>query len=104
MFDLKRTVNNKARVEGSIAAKFRIFEITHFISHYSRSDIKTRLNQLFRNEVTQEVEMEDELPIFTLNGRPIGKVENTCPLSTQEYYAAYLYILMNCEEVDGWIE
>ena len=50
MFDLKKKVQNKARVEGSICEAYILEEISHFSSMYFEPHIPTRYTCLPRND------------------------------------------------------
>ena len=104
MFELKRSVFNKARVPGSICRQYLRTEIANLSAHYfpDNVDIETKLNSLRRNEVHVHP-VDAQLPIFTLQGRPIGSKLKHRILTTKEYDAAQFYILMNCGKIDHWI-
>ncbi|KAG8645724.1 hypothetical protein MANES_10G087532v8 [Manihot esculenta] len=44
------------------------------------------------------------LSIFTHAGRPFGHLDHGRMLSNEEYRAAHLYVLLNCPEIDPFIE
>ncbi|XP_038983288.1 uncharacterized protein LOC120111038 [Phoenix dactylifera] len=98
MHDIKQKVKNRASIEGSIVEAYIIEEISTFCSHYFEPSIQTRLNQVPRNEDEGEFDLVDRLSIFTHQGRPFGK-PSARHLTTQEFNAAELYVLLNCVEV-----
>ena len=98
MHDLKQKVKNRASIEGSIVEAYIMEEISTFCSHYFEPFIQTRLNQVPHNANGGEFDLMDRLSIFTHQGRPFGKPLER-HLTTQEYSAAELYVLLNCEEV-----
>ncbi|XP_021618084.2 uncharacterized protein LOC110619138 [Manihot esculenta] len=104
LFDLKKKVKNKASVEGSIVEAYLIEEISSFCSHYFEPSISTRLNRVPRNDDGGHVEPMGRLSIFTHAGRPFGQLEHGRMLSNEEYCAAHLYVLLNCPEIDPFID
>jgi hypothetical protein len=71
MGDSKRTVKNKARVEGSICASYLHRETSHFCSHYFNHLMLTPKST--RNEVIDECERSMWiLSVFRPSGRPFG--------------------------------
>ncbi|GLT24991.1 hypothetical protein SLA2020_001500 [Shorea laevis] len=105
MHDLKLTVGNKARVEGSICENYIMSEITQFCSHYFDGEVDTRASRLSRNEVNRGNDIDvDGLSIFNSLGEPIGGQLPYRYLTQEEYKAATLYVLMNCEEIKEWVE
>ena len=104
MHHLKKKVNNKARVEGSICEAYIIEEISTFCSFYFESHVQTKLNKVDRNDDGAEVDVPyGSLPIFTHPGRAVGK-EKTRYLTDAELKAAITYVLLNCEEIEPFLE
>lgn len=101
---MKKKVKNKASVEGSIVEAYLIEEISSFCSHYFEPSISTRLNRVPRNDDGGHVEPMGRLSIFTHAGRPFGHLDHGRMLSNEEYRAAHLYVLLNCPEIDPFIE
>lgn len=102
MGDFKRTVKNKARVEGSICMSYLHRETTYFCSHYFKTI--SLFNRSQRNEgaklndvVTTTLSISNQL------GRPSGKAQ-THWLSDAERRSAHVHILINCNEVKPYIE
>lgn len=98
MHDLKKKVKNPTVVEGSIVQAYLLEEISNFCSHYFEPTVQTRLNQVPRNDDGDELDCMDCLSIFTHPGRSFGKHVkrySTC----DEYKAAHMYVILNCEEV-----
>ena len=102
MHHLKKKVHNKAQVEGSICEAYAIEEIVTFCSLYFEPNIETRFNQVDRNFDGGEVDTRGCLSIFTHQGRAIGGGISRF-LDDQEFDAAILYILSNCEEISLYI-
>ena len=100
---LKKMVQNKARVEGSICEAYINLETSHFCTYYFASNVPCMRNRNKRNE--DEVEQDDTQPtlsVFRPQGRPSGRVTPRW-LTDEEYNAAHLHVLLNCEEVQPYI-
>ena len=95
---------NKAQVEGSISVGYLMDEAAKFASFYFKEGDPTIPEKEKRNEV----QLNDDLPyemfeIFKPPGKPLG-AEGKRYLSDDEYKAAWLYVLLNCPEVQPFIE
>jgi hypothetical protein len=101
MGDSKRSVKNKARVEGSICASYLHRETSHFCSHYFNHMMLTPTNR--RNEVDVENGRPSTLSIFGLPGRHSGKT-NEHWLTQIEMQSAQVHMLINCVEVKPYLE
>ena len=102
MGDAKRSVKNKARVEGSICASYLHRETTHFCSYYFNNTSLTP--RIRRNEVPTAERHPLALSVFCLPGRHAGG-ESTRWLSTDaEYNSAHVHVLINCAEVKPYLE
>lgn len=102
MGDSKRSVKNKARVEGSITAFYLHRETTQFCSHYFKSFTLATRN------VRNNMEFVDEsrpitLSLFNKPGRPTGKKCNHW-LTAAEWMSAHVHILINSPEVKPYLE
>ena len=97
MGNLKKKVSNKAFVEGSIMEAYLIEETSQFCSEYFESHVITRRNQVPRNDDGGEVERNGRLSIFKYPGRQLGQGISRY-LTDEEFNAAQLYILHNCNE------
>ena len=101
MGDSKRSVKNKARVEGSICATHLHRETIHFCSHYFTNFMLTPTNN--RNEIEIEGERHPlALSIFCLPGRRAGK-EVTSWLTGELWKSAHVHLLINCVEVSPYV-
>lgn len=103
MGKLKKTIRNKARVEGSIDNAYLVEECSNFCSYYFEDHIRTRQRVDPRNHDGRRLNTEDEpelLDVFKYAGRPFSE-KKTRFLTSKEYAAAHLYILNNCAEVSG---
>ena len=103
MHDLKKKVGNKAKVEGSISEAYIIEEISNFCSHYFEPYIQTRHTRVPKNDDGSLVDAEGRLSIFTRPGRAFGKSWMRY-LTDEEIHAVEIYVLLNCTEVEQYIE
>ena len=86
MGESKRSVKNKARVEGSICAAYLHRETTYFCSHYFKNFILSPSN--VRNETHWQNETCDStLSMFRQVGRHAG-----------------IHVLINCTKVKSYLE
>ncbi|GLU15335.1 hypothetical protein SLE2022_318340 [Rubroshorea leprosula] len=102
MHCLKLTVKNKQCPEASICESYIISEITNFISHYLDDGVHSTIDNPMRNIVVGFGD-NSGLSIFKCVGKRIGsKITRRC-LTVEERKAASYYVLMNCEELRGWV-
>ncbi|XP_058763487.1 uncharacterized protein LOC131636921 [Vicia villosa] len=101
MGDSKRSVKNKAKVEGSICAHYLHRETSHFCSHYFNHMML--IPRITRNEVNVTERSQFTLSIFGLPGRSSGKT-NVHWLTEKELQSAHVHVLINCVEVKPYIE
>jgi len=98
----KRSIKNKARVEGSICASYLHRETTHFCSHYFNNFMLRPQNT--RNDVEIESDrLPSTLSIFDQLGRHSGR-EFTRWLTDEEFNSAHVHVLINCNEVKIYLE
>lgn len=101
MGDSKKSVKNKARVEGSICSSYLHRETTHFCSYYFNNDLAPRSS---RNEINIDPPRHRRaLSVFCLPGRQSGK-EAIHWLTEEELNSAHVHVLINCTEVQPFIE
>jgi hypothetical protein len=102
MGDFKRTVKNKARVEGSICASYLHRETSHFCSHYFNHLMLTPNNT--RNKVIDECQRSPwTLSVFRLSGHLSGAVKDYW-MSDAEIRSASVHVMINCIEVGPYLE
>ncbi|GLU09652.1 hypothetical protein SLE2022_265000 [Rubroshorea leprosula] len=102
MHCLKLTVKNKQRPEAFICESYIMSEITNFISHYLDDGVHSTIDNPMRNIVVGFGD-NSGLSIFKCVGKRIGsKITRRC-LTVEERKAASYYVLMNCEELRGWV-
>jgi len=98
----KRSVKNKAKVEGSICASYLHRETTYFCSHYFQNFILLPSNH--RNDTQYQSETsKSTLSVFQQVGRHAGK-EATHWLTDVEFNSAPVHVLINCTEVKSYRE
>jgi hypothetical protein len=104
LYRLKVKVKNTATVEGSICNTYLVEEASTLFSYYFGSHVQTRHTRVARNEeiATDQTVDEHSLSICVSRDRPLGKVQ-TRFLTSEEFKAATNYILLNCEEVQPYI-
>jgi len=73
MLYLKRKVQNKAKVEGSICEAYILEEISNFASLYFDPSIQTRYTNVPPNDDGGEQKLDDKLSVFIHPSRLIGK-------------------------------
>ncbi|GLT25166.1 hypothetical protein SLA2020_003130 [Shorea laevis] len=103
MHCLKLIVKNKARPEASICESYIMSKITNFISHYFDERVDSRSDCLPRN-IVGGFDANCGLSIFRCVGKPIGSKIRRRYLRAEERKAALYYVLMNCEELQGWVK
>jgi len=97
-------VKNKARPEGSICEAYLGLETSHFVSYYFGSHVPSMRTRSKRNEFQLESEIPPRtLSVFNLQGCPAGKAGKRY-LAPQEVKAAHLDVLLNCNEVQPYLE
>ena len=102
MGDSKRSVKNKARVEGSICSSYLHRETTYFCSYYFNRSLLSPRNR--RNEVVADCERHPlALSVFCLPGRH-GGGESSRWLTDEEFNSAHVHVLINCTEVKPYLE
>jgi hypothetical protein len=80
-----------------------IEEISNFCSIYFANSVCTRRNQISRHDDREIAPPKARASIIMHSGRAIGK-STYRQLEDREYYAAHLYVLLNCPEVQIYIE
>ncbi|KAJ9549585.1 hypothetical protein OSB04_022128 [Centaurea solstitialis] len=97
---LKRTVRNKAKVEGSIVEAYLVNELSTYCSLYFEPTVETRLNRESRNFTPQCESSDQRLSVFKTSCRSLyDKAGRHCQLEDEDMHKAHTYILLNCEEV-----
>jgi hypothetical protein len=103
MGDSKRSVKNKARVEGSICATYLHRETIQFCSHYFKDTLSSR-NSRNETETSRPVRIHPlNMSIFNLPGRHGGN-ERVCYPGDKVINSAHVHLLINCNEVEPYLE
>ncbi|XP_052176681.1 uncharacterized protein LOC127790985 [Diospyros lotus] len=103
---LKKTVRNKARVEGSISNSYVVEEASLLCSHYFEDHVVTRHTRVPRNDagvVNKGDDQEGKLSIFKHPCQPFG-CKKSRMLFGEEYDVAHRYSLINCPEVEPYLQ
>ena len=97
---LRKKVRNRARVEGCIVEAELVEEATNHLSLYFKPNVRSVRNKIPRyDDGTCTFESSCNLQIFQYPGRCISP-RGVRALSTEEYEAAFLYVLTNMPEMD----
>ncbi|GJW51079.1 uncharacterized protein Tco_0092430 [Tanacetum coccineum] len=99
---LKRTIRNKARVEGSIIQSYLLNELSMHCSLYFDLRIETRLNRGPRNfapDIHCSSPTDTRLNIFKVPSSRLFDTGTKRNLTNAEKHKAHTYILLNCEDV-----
>ena len=97
---LKSYVRNIAQPEGSIAECWISEEILTFCSRYFDNEIETRFN---RGGRVDDDPFESSSSLFPNVGKSVGAV-TFFTLSTIEWVQAHRHVLVNCKEIEPFIE
>ncbi|KAJ9561963.1 hypothetical protein OSB04_007123 [Centaurea solstitialis] len=97
---LKRTVRNRARVEGSIHVEaYLINELATYCSLYYEKSVEMRLNCESRNFAPECESSNPRLRILKTSCHPLyDKAERYYLLGDEDFHKAYTYFLLNYEE------
>ncbi|CAK8564978.1 unnamed protein product [Lathyrus sativus] len=101
MGDSKRSVKNKAKVEGLICAHYLHRETSHFCGHYFNHLMLTP--RIIRNPINVNKISQFTLSVFGLPSRPSGK-NGVHRLTQKEMQSAHVHVLINCIEVKPYLE
>ncbi|GLT87382.1 hypothetical protein SLE2022_054680 [Rubroshorea leprosula] len=103
MHCLKLMIRNKACPEASICESYIMFDITNFISHYVDEGVDSRSDHPPRN-IVGGFDANCGLSIFKCVGKPIGSKIMRCCMTADECKVASYSMLMNYEELRGWVK
>jgi hypothetical protein len=99
---LKKKVKNKAHVEGSIIESYLIEEIAQFCTYYFETSVQPNNTSIGRTEGDEDL-AQSLFPIFNLPGRFAGQCKSRF-LEDKEFTAAMNHVLINCDEIQPYIE
>jgi hypothetical protein len=101
MGDSKCSVKNNDKFEGSICTSFLHRETVHFCSHYFK-DTLSETNGW--NETDSQSNIHPlTLSVFNLCGHHVG-MENVCFPGDEVLKSAHVHVLVNCTEVQPYLE
>jgi hypothetical protein len=103
MGDSKRSVKNKARVEGSICISYLHRETTYFCSHYFKTFNLLTSTSLRKNPPSNHENVQPTLSLLSKCRRPSGKSKFYWLLD-EEWKSAHVHILINCDEIKPYLE
>ncbi|PKU76965.1 hypothetical protein MA16_Dca001571 [Dendrobium catenatum] len=95
---LKKTAKNKSRPEGSICEAYLTYETTQFCSYYFET-----ISQSGESSTSQNVGKSSNISVFSGIGEPLG-ASTMRYLADKEMAVITLYILLNCDEVEPYLE
>ncbi|KAK1413407.1 hypothetical protein QVD17_35180 [Tagetes erecta] len=102
---LKRTIRNKARVEGSIVESYLVDELSNYCSLYLDLTLNTRLNREPRNfapDILCSSSTDTRLSIFKHPSRRLYRGKPILP-TDKDRLKAHTYTLLNCQELHDFI-
>ena len=97
----KRTVKNKAKVEGLICQAYISKETSNFCSYYFELYLQSTRTRVSRNDDGGESSIEPTLSIFNQPGCAARRCKDRW-LTGSEWKSAYLHILLNYDEVESF--
>ncbi|KAK1411492.1 hypothetical protein QVD17_38041 [Tagetes erecta] len=102
---LKRTIRNKARVEGSIVESYLVDELSNYCSLYLDATLNTRLNREPRNfapDILCSSSTDNRLSIFKHPSRRLSRGKPILP-TDKDRLKAHTYTLLNCQELHDFV-
>lgn len=97
-------VKNRSHVEGSICQAYLCQETSHFCSYYFEPHVQSLRNRVGRNDDGgQDGVVEQTLSIFNHSGRSNSYCKSRY-VNDRELAAIHLHVLLNCKEVQPYIE
>jgi len=82
---------------------YLIFEIKTFGSHYFDPKLPAMMPTIPRNDVQHDSYMPITFNVFHIKGSTFGRARKR-HLSIAEYNAVYLHVLLNCREVQPYVQ
>ena len=87
-----------------MAEAYLVFEILQFSSYYFDDDVPSmRTRHQCNEDENDEQQMQPTLSVFQAEGAPVGSRTQRY-LTDEELHAAHLHILLNCNELQPYIE
>ena len=100
---LKQKAKNKAKPESSMVIAYLIYEIQIFGSEYFDANLPPMNSTSARNAVSFQDDPPTTFAVFQMKGVPFGKCRKRY-LTQAEYNAAHLHVLLNCNEVQPYLQ
>jgi len=100
---LKQKAKNKSKLESSMAIAYLICEIQTFGFDYFDTNLLSTNSTIRRNKVSYKHGPPTTFIVFQMKGTPFGKCHKSY-LTQVEYNAAHLHILLNCNEVQSYLQ
>ncbi|PKU83047.1 hypothetical protein MA16_Dca007718 [Dendrobium catenatum] len=94
----KKTAKNKTLPEGSICEAYLTYETTQFCSYYFET-----MSQLGESSAPQNIGKSFNIYVFGGSSEPVG-ASIVSYLTDKEMTVITLYILLNCDEVEPYLE
>ncbi|CAL8990344.1 unnamed protein product [Prunus brigantina] len=98
--ELKKSVRNRAKPEGSIVEAWVQYESLTFCGMYLK-DVETVFNRPQRNH--GEGMRNEKLSVFAQNARPFGDPGRGESFSRNDMEVAHWFVLNNCDEIMGYL-
>ena len=100
---LKKKAKNKSQPESSMVMCYLIYEIQMFGSHYFEPTLPSKIPTRPRNDIPDHPTSSSTLSVFHTKGKPFGRARKR-HLTPEEYKAAHLHVLLNCGEVQPYLQ
>ncbi|CAL8140706.1 unnamed protein product [Prunus armeniaca] len=98
--ELKKSVRNRAKPEGSIVEAWVQYESLTFCGMYLK-DVETVFNRPQRNH--DEGMRNEKLSVFAHSARPFGDLGRRESFSRNDMEVAHWFVLNNCDEIMGYL-
>jgi hypothetical protein len=99
--ELKKSVRNKAKPEGSIIEAWVQFESLTFCGMYLQ-DVETAFNRPQRNN--DGGVRKEKLSVFAQSARPFGDPGRGESFSRKDMEVAHWFVLNNCDEIIAYLD
>ena len=100
---LKQKAKNKAQPQSSMMMAYLIFEIKTFGSHYFDPKLPAMMPTIPRNDVQHDSCTPITFDVFHSKGSTFGRARKR-HLTLVEYNAVHLHVLLNCKEVQLYVQ
>jgi len=100
---LKQNTKNKSKPESSMVIAYLMYEIKTFGSYYFDTTLPSMNSTIARNEVPYQHGPPTTFIVFQMKGALFGQCRKH-HLTQAEYNVAHLYMLLNCNEVQPYLQ